>query len=307
MESDINLPFEHFPVIDALDHEILMHRDAHFGGQFSIMLDYYKQEGKGVQPELEISRIERLASLEDQLKQNLAALFLEGFEAQKIADAREAYQTLRSIYELKNPKIPYPQLIADLILTEDEEAEAEIAAIAEHKDMIVPALIDLLKNESFYDPLFPGYGQAPFLAAKCLGRIGDKRAIISLFQALGQGDFFEDDQIIMALKAIGKPAQEFLQHVIKGKPLNEDNEKAAIAFIAFKDEEGVADFCFDLLQQPDILKDPCLPIYLVLVCDGLKDPVNRQAFKLMLKSEKLPSNLRADMKAIIQCWDEKGL
>lgn len=306
MEPEDNPSFEHFPIIDALDHEILMHRDAHFGGHFSIMLDYYKEEKKGVQPGLEISRIERLAALEDQLKQNLAALFLESFEMQKVADSREAYQTLRAIYELKNPKNPYPQLIADLILAEDEEAEAEIAAIVEHKDKIVPFLIDLLKNESFYDPLFPGYGQAPFLAAKTLGRIGDKRAILSLFQALGQGDFFEDDQIIMALKAIGKPAQEFLQHVIKGKPLNEDNEKAAIALIAFKDEDGVADFCFDLLKQPDILKDLCLPTYLVMTCEGLKDPVNRQAFNLMALNEKLPPALRTDMKAIIHSWDEKS-
>ena len=305
MDPDANLPFEHFPIVDAIDHEILMHRDAHFGGQFPIMLDYYRQERKGTQPEFDISRIERLAVLEEQLKQNLAALFLAGNEAQKIADAREAYQKLRAIYEVKKPKTFHPQLIADLILTEDEEAEAEIAAVAAEKDKIVPALIDLLRTEDFYDPLFPGYGQAPFLAVKCLGRIGDKRAIISLFEALGQGDFFADDQILKALQAIGKPACDFLQHVIKGRPLNEDNEKAAIALIAFKDEEGVADLCFDLLQQPDIQKDPCLPTYLVLACSGLKDPVKREAFREMSRKTYLPSLLQEDMKGVIHDWEEK--
>ena len=28
-------PFsEQFPIVDAIDHDILMHRDAHFGGKF---------------------------------------------------------------------------------------------------------------------------------------------------------------------------------------------------------------------------------------------------------------------------------
>ncbi|NGX55683.1 MAG: hypothetical protein KR126chlam2_01322, partial [Chlamydiae bacterium] len=26
---------------DELDHEILMHREAHFGGDFGVMFDYY--------------------------------------------------------------------------------------------------------------------------------------------------------------------------------------------------------------------------------------------------------------------------
>lgn len=303
MDPDANLPFENFPLVDAIDHEILMHRDAHFGGQFSIMLDYYKQEGKGAQPEFDIPRIERLAGLEEQLKQNLAALFLAAPEAQKVADAREAYRNLRAIYEVKKPKNPFPRLIGDLILTEEEEGEEEIKAIVAEKDKIVPALIDLLRNEEFYDPLFPGYGLAPFLAVKALGRIGDKRAIISLFEALGQGDFFADDQIVQALKAIGKPACDFLMHVIKGRPINEDNEKAAIALIAFKDEEGVAELCYNLLQKPDVQKDPCLPTYLILICAGLMDPVDRQAFKVMARDSHIPSFLREDMKVVIHDWE----
>lgn len=304
MELEPNAPFEQFPLVDAIDHEILMHRDAHFGGQFPIMLDYYRKEGKGIQPEFDISRIERLAFLEEQLKQNLAALFLAAHEIQKVADSREAYQRLRAIYEVKKPKSPYPRLIADLILSEEEEPENEIAAIAAEKGKIVPTLIDLLRSEEFYDSLFPGYGQAPFLAVQCLGRIGDKRAIISLFEALGQGDFFADDQIIKALKAIGQPALEFLLHVVNGRPINEDNEKAAIALIAFKDNEEVANHCFDLLQQPDVQKDPCLPTYLVLACVGMKDPARREAFQKMAQDSRLRSLLREDMKGVIHEWGQ---
>lgn len=306
MEPEENLPFEQFPLIDAIDHEILMHRDAHFGGQFSIMLDYYRKEGggKGVQPEFDLPRIERLAELEGQLKQNLAALFLAAPEMQKVADSRLAYQGLKAIYEIKKPKNNYPVLIADLILSEEEEPKAEIAAIAAEKDKIVPALIDLLRSEELYDPLFPGYGQAPFLVVQCLGLIGDKRAIISLFEALGESDFFADDQIIKALKAIGQPARDFLLQVLKGRPLNEDNEKAAIALIAFKDDEEVANYCFDLLQESVIQKDPCLPTYLVLACSGLKDPVRRQAFKVMSKDSNYSSLLREDIKGVMRDWEE---
>lgn len=294
---------EHFPLVDAVDHDILMHRDAHFGGLFSIMLDYYRQEKKGIQPEINLGRIERLAALEEQQKQNLAALYLSAPEMQKIADSRQAYQKLKDIYEVKKEKTPLPRLIADLILAEEEDPEAEIAAIVAEKDKIVPALIDLLRNEEFYDPLFPGYGQAPFLAVRCLERIGDKRAIISLFEAIGTGDFFSDDQIVKALKAIGQPALEFLLHVVGGKPVNEDNEKAAIALIAFKEEERVANHCFDLLQQPDVRKDPCLPTYLVLACAGLKDPLRRESFKAMAKDIHLPPLLREDIKGVIHEWE----
>lgn len=225
---------------------------------------------------------------------------MESQEVERVAESREAYQTLRSIYEVKKAKSPYPQLIADLILAEDEEAASEIEAIVAHKDKIVPFLIDILRNETFYDPLYPGYGQAPFLAVKCLERIGDKRAIISLFEAIGESDFFVDDQIFKALKAIGEPAKEFLLHVVKGRPLNEDNEKAAIALIAFKDQEEVANACFDLLQESDILKDPCLSTYLVLASGGLKDPVRIQALKLLSKSDKISSLLREDIKNVIE-------
>lgn len=292
-------PDDHFPLIDAIDHDILMHRDAHFGGHFSVMLDYYKNEGKGVQAEFNIEHIEQLEALEKQLKQNIAALFLDASEAQKVADARDLYKKLRAIYEIKKAKTSYPQLIADLILNEEENPKEEIQAIVAEKDKIVPALIDLLRQEEFYDPLFPGYGMAPGLAVECLGLIGDKRAIISLFEALGQGDFFADDQILKALKMIGEPAKEFLLKVVKGHPINEDNEKAAIGLIQFKDDPVVAKTCFQLLKDPAVQKDPCLPTYLVLACEGLKGLPEEAELIAFSKDEKLSKQLRNDIKAML--------
>lgn len=302
MEQQINDPSEGFPLIDAIDHEILMHREAHFGGQFSIMLDYYKNNGKGVQPDFNIERIEELAKLELALQQNLAAIYLTGSEAEKIAEVREIYKGLRSIYTIKNPKSHLPRLIADIILSEEEEPLAEMQAVVAEKQGIVPLLIDLLKNEDFHDPLFPGYGLAPGIVVKCLGEIGDKRAIISLFEALGQGDFFEDEQVLKALKSIGEPAKQFLIKVVKGHPINEDNERAAIALIQFKDDPEVSQVCFDLLKDPEVQKDVCLPTYLVLVCEGLAAGLKREEFIALSKQGNLSSQLKTDMKAIIKGW-----
>lgn len=304
MEEDIYSPGEAFPLIDAIDHEILMHRDVHFGGHFPTMIEYYREERKGTNSEFDLARIEKLAALEKELGQNLAALFLMSSEMERVADAKEAYKTLRSIYEVNKPANHIPRLLADLILTEEEEPTEEIQAIVAQKDKIVPALIDLVRNEDFHDPLFPGYGQAPFLAVKCLGLIGDKRAIISLFESVGQDDFFADDQILKALKLIGEPAKQFLLKVVAGRPITEDNERASIALVAFNDDPEVAEACFRLLQAPDVKEDLCLPSYLVMACEGLKNPISREQFKTMSQDPALLKQLREDMKGIIHSWNE---
>jgi hypothetical protein len=296
-------PFESFPIVDSIDHEILMHRDAHFGGLFSVMLDYYANEGKGVQPEFDLPRIERLMAMEKDLKENLAALFLASDEMQKVSDAREAYAKLRAIYEVNNPKSIHPRLIADLILTEDLEGEEEVAAVAAEKGLIVNALIELLRQDELYDPLFPGYGLAPSLIIKALEKIGDKRAIISLFEAMGQGDFFADEQILKALKQIGEPSKEFLLKVLHGKPINEDNERAAIALIAFNDDPDVTASALKMLHDPAVQNDPCLATYLILICAGLKTEKERAEFKAV--GEKLKSKqFQEDVKTVIRSWAE---
>lgn len=295
---------EGLPLIDAFDAAIIMHRDVHFGGKFEIMLEYYARGGKGVHPDFEIKRIQELALMEKRMNANLAGIVLSGPDAERVAKAREAYKKLRQLYEVEKPLSKHPVLIADLILTEDEEAVNEIKAVIKEGGYIVRALIDLIRDEDFYDTLFPGFGLAPALAIKCLGRIGDKRAIIALFEAIGSGDFFDDDIILEALHSIGEPAKEFLLKVIQGKPLNEDNERAAIALIAFKGDAVVAERCFEMLQDPIFQKDPILATYLVLACEWLTDEKKRKQFRELIKNPKLPKLLINDMKAVLKAWDK---
>lgn len=294
--------FEEFHLADANDAGILMHREVHFGGNFDLMLEYYKQGGKGVNPDFEIEKIQRLADAEKAMGQNLAPIVLTGPDAERVAKAKEAYQQLRDLYEVKNPVSRHPVLIADLILSEKEEPEEEIAAIVKEKGLIVNSLINLIKAEEFHDPLYPGYGLSPALAMRCLGLIGDKRAIITFFEAIGTGDFFEDDIALEGLKIIGEPAKQFLLRVLHGKPFNEDNEKAAIALIAFKEDPEVSTACLNMLQDPHILKDPVLSTYLILACEGLTEDSQRNALIALGNQPQFPKALAQDLKIITKSW-----
>jgi HEAT repeat protein len=304
MNKNLTDDNDDFALANALDATILMHRDAHFGGNFAFMLEYYEKEGKGVHPEIELSRILELQQMENQLKQNLAAVILTAPEAERVADAKTAYKKLRDLYEIKRAKtvkVTNPLLIADLILSEEEEPEAEIAAAVAEKGEIVPQLISLLRSEDFYDPLFPGYGQAPFLASKCLGLIGDKRAIIALFELIGEEDFFSETQLLEALKQIGDPAKEFLLKVLHSRPINLDNERAAIALAYFKDDPEVAATCFKMLTELDLNAQPIFATYLVLACEGL-NVTEREAFIALMDAPKTPKMLKQDMQIIAKQW-----
>ncbi len=294
----MNQSFDSFPLQSAIDAEIIMHRDVHFGGNFKVMLEYYESAQKGVNPEFELEHIRNLAAFEKHSEQDIAPMVLTGIDAEKVAEAKKAYQELRNLFDNDSEKNRYPQLIASLILAEEEYPKSEIEAITKEKEAIVPSLLELLQSEHFYDALFPGYGQAPLLAAKCLGLIGDKRAIISLFESIGKGDFFHEDTLLMALKTIGKPAKEFLLRVVKSNPVDMDNERAAIALIAFKDDPEVAVACFELLQKLDLKTHAPLTHYLVLACEGLTNPDLRDK----LLTLQAPRDLSLDIQSISEKW-----
>lgn len=287
-------------VEDSLDQAILMHRDAHFAGSFEEMLKYYIAGGKGIDPQFDIERIQALALEEKSINRNLAAELLNAKEAEEVKRARDAYKAFRELYENSKSKNLLPILISNLILSEEILPENEIAAIVAHKSAAVPLLINLLRSEDMYNPLFPGYGQAPYLAAKCLGQIGDQRAIITLFETIGKGDFFDDDIALNALSAIGEPAKQFLLKIVNKLPLTEDNERAAIALLNFKEDEEIASVCFDFLKTLDLKKEASLATYLILACEALKDPKKRKEFVAF--SNQVPKELQNDCKAIIKLW-----
>jgi hypothetical protein len=266
------------------------------------MLNYYKMEGKGVSPNFSLTDIEKLASYEEELGQNLAPLVLTGADAEKVASAKEAYKNLRDLYNDKTAKSKAPLLIADLILAEEEEPHREIEAIIHHGSSITPFLIDLLRSQEFYDPLFPGYGHAPDLAAFCLGKLGDKKAIIALFETLDMGDFEHEESTLRAIRALGEPARDFLLNVVKGRPITFDNERAALGLIAFIDDPKVQECVLDELMDPKVRASSPLNSYLALVCERLHSKDAKEKFQSLLNDPKLDKVFKQDILSVIREW-----
>lgn len=289
-----------------LDHAIIMHREVHFGGSFASMLGYYEQGNAGICPEFEVSRIRELAQYEEEIGKNLAELFLLEEEHEEVEEALLCYHALNALVHANKPGNPIPKLSAALVLAENEEqVSAAIAALAAHKDSAVQAMIELLGSEQMHNPLFPGFGLAPARASQALCQLGDKRAIIALFEALGrEEDFFDEEVILSAFRSIGAPAKEFLLRLAKRSPIDRDSELAIIALVAFKDDEEAAHACWQLLQRADILAHPILANYLALVCEGLKNPETRAAFHRMSLDTRLPSPLRRDIATVAKSWEE---
>lgn len=295
--NDLNIP-----MLDTIDLEILMHRDVHFGGSFSLMLEYYDKKGIGAMPDFSIKRMKKLQLEEEKLGKNLSELLLPSSAQEVIDDAKKMYLNLRDVYEKKTSSPERPLLIAvsDLIFSEEEEPKAEIESLCKYGKEAVTSLIDLLKTDELYDPLYPGYGRAPILAAQCLAKIRDERAITPLFEMLGQENFFTDDALISALVSFGNKAREFLLKRLSHKPFSKDNEHAAIVLTSFPEEECIAKACLELLQDPDMKKHTTLANYLILGCAALINPEDKKLF-LSLK-EVFPGFIKNEMDLIAKSW-----
>ncbi|NGX60906.1 MAG: hypothetical protein K940chlam9_00380 [Chlamydiae bacterium] len=296
MEGDL------FSLTDELDHQILMHRDAHFGGDFQVMIRYYEEEGVGTQPDFELDRIAYLVQVEQELGQDLAALMLTAPEAEQVARARSTYQQLKEIYSIEEEKSPFPRLLADLILTEEEEPIREMEAVVAHGKRIVPELLNLLKTEEVYDPLFPGYGLAPALAAHCLGEIGGEEAVIPLFEMLGKKCVFEEEAILSAFVSLGDTARDFLIQQIQSRPLTQDTVHAAFALTAFAEELDVARLALKTLQDPEVQSKPVLRSYLLHSCEVLRDHPEKEVLLELADNPTLLSSFREEILSFTHHW-----
>jgi hypothetical protein len=302
-EEETPVEEESYVLTDEMDHQILMHRDAHFGGDFKVMLNYYANDDRvGVQPDFDIERITYLANVEKEMGQDLAPLLLAGVEAEAVGKARQAYAKLKEIYALDEEKNTIPRLIADLILSEEEEPLEEIEKVVSQGTRIIPDLLHLLNAEDFYSPLYPGYGYAPYLAIVCLGKIGDARALIPIFETLSRPIVFDEMVIVEALAALGEPAKQFLLKILTSRPLTHDNIHAAFALVGFSDDPEVAIACFEQLLDSAVQEKPLLRTYLLSSYAALPKTPYREKFIEMANDPKTPADLRADMQQIVKEW-----
>lgn len=285
-----------FPLIDETDHAILMHKDAHFNGSFAIMLDYYVNEGKGTIDTFELERIQALALIEEQYQVFLSEELLSDEEKKEVIRSKIKYRSLKELYDL--PSHP-SQKIADLIFSEEMDPLEEIEALSMTPEAI-PLLIDLIQEDDFYNPLFPGYGLAPLHAIECLGQLKAKEAIIPLFECLGKSEFFGEEAVIQALFAIGDPAKEFLLSRLKKTPISKENENAAIALLPFKDDSRISDTCLHLLEIPEVQQNPLFFTYLLLLCDELKEDRQKNQLLQISNSKYLSKENQVELDWIIK-------
>ncbi|MCH9634104.1 MAG: hypothetical protein S4CHLAM7_08460 [Chlamydiae bacterium] len=276
-KESLELSEHSFLLSDQNANEMLMHRNTHFGGKFSFMREYYLEEGVGVQPDIELEEINKLASFEKSIGQDLAPLSLSAQELEKVKTAKKMYDALQKISSISKDPNSIPTLLVDLILTEEEVPKDIIASLAK-QEKALSYLVELLNTEEFFDPIYPGYGRTPLHVATCLGQMKSSKAIIPLFESMKQENFIYEETAILALKEIGQEALDFLLKVLNNTPFTLDNEKAAIALMSFDENEDFAKSALKLLQGFQALGNFNLSVQLILGCLGLKDAKDIKAF-----------------------------
>lgn len=295
METDPRLP-----ILDTVDLEILMHRDVHFGGNFDVMIPYYEEDGIGVMPDFELHRIYDLKIAEEELDRDLSEAMLPEPAKAQVERAKKVYLDLRSVYEADKGEIP--RLMSDLILSEEEYPEQEIHAIVHKGSTLVMPLIELLLADRFYDPLYPGYGRAPILAAQCLEKIQDDRAIPPLFQALGQDNFFTDESIIHALISFGEKAKIFLLKRLLQKPPSKDNERAAVALSSFPYDPDIGNAFLRVLNDKELAAAKTLALYAACGCSELVEEDLREQFIRLLDMGHINTEIKKEIELISLIW-----
>ncbi len=243
--------FMDIPLFEEEDCQILLHKEVHFYGSFSAMIEYYSnQDAKGICEEFDAKRIKELSAIEEKLGINLAANILSYSDAEKVAFFRKMYEDLSELIE-KAPT-SFEAVLAEAILSqksiEDVAEEYKIRLIQKPE-----LLVSLATSDLFADLLSPGYGTAPSLAILLLGSMKYKEAIPSLFLLLGQRDFITENAILWALHEMGDATKTFALQHLKAVPVTQDNERSAIVLLEFLPDAQVEKAFVDMLNtHPNI-------------------------------------------------------
>ncbi len=284
------------PFLNTIDLEILMHKDSHFGGSFEVMLDYYKEDGVGVQEDFDIERIQNLADFDKD--GHLSAEMLPDLAKNEVFFSKELYKKFRDCYQGEDE---LPKKLADLVLSESWDPKKEITALSVFKQRAIKPLIEILLQDHFYNPLNPGYGRAPINAALTLKKIGNTDAIPYLFNALGKS-FTIDEILINTLISFGEKGEDFLRERLEGSRYTKDNYLAAMALSSFSGNDETAKLALDILTRKETFSHPSYVSYLICICEGLKNEYDRETFVQLSKNEHLTKNIASEMALIISFW-----
>jgi hypothetical protein len=251
-----NEDFMDIPLFEEEDCLILMHKEVHFSGSFSAMIEYYSDpDAKGICEEIEPARIKQLLAIEEKLGINLAANILSGNDAEKVAFFRRMNEQLSELHEKDSAS--FEAALAEAILSEksvEEVAEENKSRLIQKPEL----LVGLATSDLFAEGLSPGYGTAPSLAILVLGSMKYQKAIPSLFLLLGQRDFVTENAVLWALHEMGDAAKTFALQHLKTVPLSSDNERSALVLLEFlpdfQVEEAFAGMLRTHVQMPETLR-----------------------------------------------------
>lgn len=283
------------PLLEEEDRDILMHRDAHFARNFQVMLEHYEDEGIGAVLDVDPRRINTLMELEEGLGQNLAPYLLQGADAEKVAQSIKLYSLLREQVENKK-NVPLVAAISELILSEEEHDVAATKA-AELGQKLIPYLTQLISTPVLYDPLFPGYGQAPVRACLALGKLQATDAIKLLFGLIGTENFDIESAAVQALSLMNGPVQAFCLTQLASRPITKNNERAAIVASALTASDELYDAIITQLEDAQVQKIESLATYLVLAMEKIP-PAFRDRCKRLLPL--MPESVRHEMTTILK-------
>lgn len=222
------------PLLDETDGIIIAHKEAHFGGSFYAMIEYYSQGGIGASEECPLHRIEELYLIEKNSDENLTAILLPQHKIQEIENAKTLYYKLKTVNEEATNILA--KEIGELILTEDAYPESTIQKIVAFGPDAIQPLFTLLDAEEMYSELSPGYGLAPLNAIRALSHIRSTAILQKAFLLIGRHGF-EYDEALTSCCASQPEAEDFgLQRL--SKTPSKDGEHASIILSKLQSEKG---------------------------------------------------------------------
>jgi hypothetical protein len=245
---------ESVSILDEEQNSLLIHCAIHFGNNLNIMLEYYKNGGPGVCENFSIENIIALLKFQSEDPSFIEkTLHIE--DQQIIKSHVKQYHQLQDVYDSAPDQLS--KLICDLILTEEHNPSKEIDAIISIGGDAEQRLLTILELETFHSPLAPGYGLAPYNAARALGKIQSQKAIEPIFNLILRAEFEQQEILIQALKDIGQSAKTQLLEQLTFSPFTVENECAAICLSSFCPDAQVSGTAKALLDKdlPDLFKD----------------------------------------------------
>lgn len=295
-----------FQVIDEEDRDILLQREAHFGGSFVAMEEYYQNpERIGVVEALSPNRIAFLADVERRLGQNIAPKILSGRDAEHIARAKKTYDMIAELShnDVQNEMPSSLKLFLRLINDEGELNSDEFALSDMEKNALLrdpKPLLQLASSDEFRDPLFPGFGKAPLRALQALAKSCVQEALPLFFRLLATAQEEEEEELLGLIPQFGEAGFEYARRTFLQRPVTPFHEKLILLLVKFMPthENEMKMLLLQELESQELYSFPSVLQWVIVGLSDL-DEGSKHFAKERLLTAKLPLQLQRLMEEVL--------